>query len=36
MNAHRREIVPDIRLLMRNRRYDDNPVRESNCASVGK
>jgi hypothetical protein len=36
MNAYRTEIVPDIRLLMRNRGYDDNPIRESDCASVRK
>ena len=36
MNAHRTEIVPDIRRLMRNGRYDDNPIRESKCASARK
>jgi hypothetical protein len=29
MNAHRTEIVPDIRWRMRNGRYNDNPDRET-------
>jgi len=36
MNAHRTEIVPDIGRLVRNRRYNDNPVCESKCASARK
>jgi len=33
MNAHRTEIVPDLGGLMRDGRYNDNPVCESRCAS---